>query len=335
MFYSTEFKRNEKQWLVFIILHIKTNFKYIGYTNSPKRTLINFYYKLKRGTHTNKHIQNAYMDDPRLERIYFGVDSEIEAIKLKSMLIQRYAKRGELFNIDKLNNHKDNDPRVDIIVDKVEMDDSVKLPPMDKRRYERFIELRSKPFDTLATPSGLHVLTNTDIHAKSRVVGVYVIYHPKTGKYYVGSTSNLYSRIVAHLSGLRKNNHENSSLNLAFKSDPQIEIICYKTDDREKAFELEQDLMDSNKHNLFNKALDSKNNFHGYIYKGKPMPDWIREKISNSSRIRTDLKRTPINIDGVVYSSVSEASRQLGINKRTLFRRIHSKTHHNYTLHVN
>lgn len=61
--------------------------------------------------------------------------------------------------------------------------------------------------------------------------GVYIISHPTSGKFYVGSSRNLYARKIHHLSELNLRKHGNRNLQEAFNISPFINFLYFLTDD--------------------------------------------------------------------------------------------------------
>jgi len=73
----------------------------------------------------------------------------------------------------------------------------------------------------------------------------YVAVHVVTGKAYIGSTEDLYRRISNHRANLRAGTHHNSNLQQAFNVDRNFEFHCKFADNKEKAVELEQTLLNT------------------------------------------------------------------------------------------
>jgi len=76
------------------------------------------------------------------------------------------------------------------------------------------------------------------------ITGVYVIHHRPSNKVYVGSSGDLRHRSVTHRSDLKHSRHSNPNLQEAYNNHPNIEFVYYETEDREKAYDLEQLLFD-------------------------------------------------------------------------------------------
>lgn len=95
--------------------------------------------------------------------------------------------------------------------------------------------------------------------------GAYIIKHVSTGKLYIGSTKNLYSRLNQHKNELTKNVHYNKLLQDAFNTNNSINFEIFITDKREEAYDIEQELLNKFKDSglLFNVANDVKASFRG------------------------------------------------------------------------
>jgi group I intron endonuclease len=81
------------------------------------------------------------------------------------------------------------------------------------------------------------------------VPGCYVIEHPSTGCFYVGSTKSLSHRQNTHRCALKKNSHTCAKLQELFNSDPDWTFKPIPTETRDEAFDIEQKLIDENKGN--------------------------------------------------------------------------------------
>jgi group I intron endonuclease len=77
-----------------------------------------------------------------------------------------------------------------------------------------------------------------------KATGAYKITHPKSGLYYIGSSSNIYERYHVHLSTLKSNTHKNPRLQEVFNDDPVISIETIVTDSRDEAYDVEQKYLD-------------------------------------------------------------------------------------------
>lgn len=179
--------------------------------------------------------------------------------------------------------------------------------------------------------------------------GCYSVSHVPTGNVYVGSSVNLAGRITGNLNSLKDGKHKNKNLQTLFDKEPIVEISFQPTETEEKARSLEQEtvnrLLPTGK--LCNVAVVDVTKTRV----GLKMSQEVIQKIalSNTGRKQTDKARknmseaqkaylaTPegqqrlsamvnkisrtVTIDGISYSSISEASRALGIPYTTLVRK--------------
>ena len=190
-------------------------------------------------------------------------------------------------------------------------------------------------------------------HAKTRnKPGVYRITHVASGKVYVGSCANLYNRKYHHTWSLKKRRHENSELQAAYDLDPELKWEMGQCRDREHAYYEEQLLLDLHKGlgNVFNKAFDAKKNssvarsqeyrqrisdcMKGRIIStehrkklSEAASDWRNDSSKNAKALAARRARAQaIEIDGVRYSGIWEASEKLGIPQQRIANRIRSQT---------
>ena len=74
-------------------------------------------------------------------------------------------------------------------------------------------------------------------------VGAYVLTDVRTGKFYVGSSGQVRTRILRHLLDLRKNTHHSPGLQELWNKRGELVESIFPTETREEAYELEQDLL--------------------------------------------------------------------------------------------
>lgn len=78
---------------------------------------------------------------------------------------------------------------------------------------------------------------------KTKMFCAYLIVHTNTRYVYVGSTGQPGIRFKSHFRDLKKGKHINYKLQKAYDEDPTFHTIVYKVKDRNKAFDLEQALI--------------------------------------------------------------------------------------------
>lgn len=176
--------------------------------------------------------------------------------------------------------------------------------------------------DLEAIKNGLTRL-NTKLHS---IPAAYILYLDETGRYYIGSTGNLYQRTYSHVLLLKKGIHPNSSFQKDYQAakckDTRISFI--RADDRKQAYEIEQLLL--NNHNdsglLYNVFTNAEVNGHGgkWTKEAKAKQSEVGKKNAETGKLKKAWKSTSraVSINGVKYPSMSEAARQLGISQPTL-----------------
>lgn len=101
---------------------------------------------------------------------------------------------------------------------------------------------------------------DTGINDNSKIIGCYVIKHIRTGKIYIGSSSDCKRRKSQHLSDLRHNCHDNKELQKDYNNSPDIifnQFIRFNT--HEEALDFEQEML-----NLSNSRSDLKPKLYNY-----------------------------------------------------------------------
>lgn len=104
------------------------------------------------------------------------------------------------------------------------------------------VKKQSKVLDLKSATLGV-TSVNKSLHSTP---AAYILYHEASGMFYVGSTSNLYIRITDHLKDLRGGRHRNEPLQQAYSKheNKNLRLSFIRSNDREIAFDLEQDLLD-------------------------------------------------------------------------------------------
>ena len=93
-----------------------------------------------------------------------------------------------------------------------------------------------------------------------RLSASYLIVHFKSGKAYVGSTSDIEQRLYDHVLTLIRDNHKNKNLQNAFNEDNRLKFYIVVTETAEEALECEQYLLTlfSSKQMAFNVGTNAK-----------------------------------------------------------------------------
>ena len=173
--------------------------------------------------------------------------------------------------------------------------------------------------------------------------GAYIVEHVKSGDFYVGSSAKLGVRKRLHMSTLRHGINRNEALQKAYDKDPGLRFTFVPTSTPEAAVEYEQKLLDHHRGDpkLLNIAIDAKSSGKGLVRseetrakisaagmgreafnKGKPLSEHHHQSVIAS---REKLAK-PVSIEGVIYPSLAEATRQLNLTLGCAVKRVRSQT---------
>lgn len=188
-----------------------------------------------------------------------------------------------------------------------------------------------------------------------RSPGTYILTHRPTGRFYIGSSTNLYSRINHHNYLFRYNKHFSQRLQDVCNSADEIDVEVFPLITRDSAYDLEQELLDKNINNPLccNVGSDARTIWkdgmpswrrkrHSEKMQGHGVPEHVRLAVSRANagkklgpetlqRMR-DAKlgksnlRVKVMIDGILYSTKKEAMDELRVCNVTLNNRL-SSTH--------
>lgn len=172
------------------------------------------------------------------------------------------------------------------------------------------------------------------------IPGAYVITHEPSGKFYIGSSANTHVRLNAHRSRLKRGVHPSSQLQNAVTDVNDLIIETIPATSKEHAYDLEQQLLDQRVADPLccNVAANARN-----PWKDGSMPEAQRDLIRQANtglkrspetiqRLKTSFSNrpppriTPVEINGVEYSSIAEAARLLNLNYQTVRKRIEYAT---------
>lgn len=188
----------------------------------------------------------------------------------------------------------------------------------------------------------------------SSAPGAYVITHNPSGRFYIGSSGNVRARINQHYHLLRHDKHPSGRLQEVFTNTDDITIDVTPAPDKDGAFESEQAILDARfsdplccnnapgARTLWKDGMpEEQRRLRSDKMKGHSVSDHVRESVRKAN---TGLKRSPetlqrmreakaeqaakqsipVIVNGVEYKSNKEAIEKLGINKRTLTKRLNS-----------
>lgn len=168
----------------------------------------------------------------------------------------------------------------------------------------------------------------------------YVLYHPATGNYYVGSSDDLGFRLSNHRKQLLEGRHFNAGLRQCFQIDRRFQFMYAVASDREHAYDLEQKLLDANQNDPFKLNTNSNARLHGLGRKptednlaklkaSQKTDEWVRKNHAvtkspeHSARVAAMFSKAVV-IEGKEYASASAACRALGIHENTVRARLKS-----------
>lgn len=200
-----------------------------------------------------------------------------------------------------------------------------------------------------------------------REPGCYIINHIPTGKFYIGSSNNLYKRHKNHDSYLKRGVHHRAELQSLYDIDDDIHVEYVVTATRDEAYELEQRELDRllDDPNCLNIGTSARNGWkpgtkvvseitrqrisdaarnRGPVSdetrrllsernKGIPKTEEHKERIRQSSLTRPPrelsacVNRKAIMINGVRFASINEAVDNLPVSRSTITNRLKSDSH--------
>jgi predicted GIY-YIG superfamily endonuclease len=224
-------------------------------------------------------------------------------------------------------------------------------------------EHRGVTVDTISPITPLKDLSENSGLDREHPIGIYVANNSQTGDYYIGATTERKRRLPEHLSKLNTGSHSNQKFQESFNRNSDFEWLEIPIVTREDAFSLERDLIKAcrgDPHCLNLKdavpVSEETREKHRQYQLGKKMPDGFSEKLSgvllerwkdpefvqkqrearvgrtlseeHKANIRASSSFTkssvPVNIDGVIYPSVRDASTALNVPYTTAAKRLNS-----------
>jgi transposase-like protein len=155
--------------------------------------------------------------------------------------------------------------------------------------------------------------------------GVYMVLCLVNNKRYYGQSKNVSSRLSQHKSRLRRNIHEVPELQRDFNLYGEINFqfsAIYQVKDftLDQRVELEIELI-GRFHNLcYNKSDKNSHKKENNPFWGRTHSDETRKQIAKSRAENTNDQGLPISLNGVIYPSISEASRKTTHSRHTIRR---------------
>lgn len=165
--------------------------------------------------------------------------------------------------------------------------------------------------------------------APRQLPGVYLICCTKNNKYYFGQSQNVSARLSQHKSRLGRKLHEiqelQNDLNLYGEKNFEFFAVSFfeRGSSKEERVELENKYVNQFQECCSNKFLKTSHKKENNPFWGKKHTKETTQQISKSLRETAGERLSnglPITLDGVSYSSLSEASRQTSHSRDTIRR---------------
>lgn len=161
---------------------------------------------------------------------------------------------------------------------------------------------------------------------------VYILLLEECGMYYIGSTSDLHSRITNHLSKLRRGKHDNGSFQKCYDAakNKSFRVKYIRAKDRKEAYEIEQLLLDKHMDSglLFNRFTIAETNGHGgkWSEEAKLKQSDVGKRNVEAGKLSSAwaARSRSVSIDGKSYPSIRAAARSLGMEPYTLTNRFNN-----------
>lgn len=149
-----------------------------------------------------------------------------------------------------------------------------------------------------------------DKSGKLHVNGCYRITDTKSGRFYIGHSNDVHQRFSSHRHRLEHNMHLNKGLQEAFNDGAEFIYTWEEFDTKEEAMERETQLLREENSNVLMTNVIRFDEHGEILFRDGEMA-------GKFSKV--------VNADGVVFCSVKEAARQLGITPKAVRHRIKSK----------
>lgn len=308
------FIRQEDQPVVYVIFHKPTGRYFIGSTDKSSKIIKNDYRLIRAGTHGNKvfNLLGKVVGD--YYHTLYPFENKDKARRIKDTLVLLNRFKGKCVNIKAKYNEQSVDEIMEVFAIQADLDEKGRFRYVARNILEDYHtpipEINLLPPGGVKLPPGLREVEFTTPLINDRSMGVYIIQHRDSGRYYVGSSVKIYQRLVEHLSLLRRKKHANRYIQDAFMSDTSLTLHAYTTDNREEAYVLEQKIINLNRSDskLLNIAKDVRS------IKGVKFKTSSRLRMSESRKTSgagRPAKRVIVN--GIEYESIAEAHRRTGL----------------------
>lgn len=149
-------------------------------------------------------------------------------------------------------------------------------------------------------------------HSEGPVPGVYIVELQSSPYIYIGSTGNLYQREMSHRNQLKRGEHPNTKLQLLYAPENGVHFnIVKRTQSKEEALSLEQELLDQHKDNPYclNIATNAKAAAAGRI-----LSEATKAKMAQAhiGRTHTDEAKEKMRKPRLGFTHSEEAKQRIG-----------------------
>lgn len=195
----------------------------------------------------------------------------------------------------------------------------------------------------------------------NKVCGLYVITHLPSGKFYIGSSHDTFGRVSYHKWALRNDKSPCTKFQLVYNTHPgddTLHVLVHPCKDREAAYAMEQEWVDRhwgspncmntcrNVRNSISEQLHSKEvierrsatmKARGATAEYKKAMGERAKKRWDEAGARDSIKGAgnpfakKVSVDGVVYGSVKDAVKAIGISEKTIRKRANLESFLNYS----
>lgn len=138
---------------------------------------------------------------------------------------------------------------------------------------------------------------------KIKTPAAYTLTHQPTGRFYIGSSSDVHARLSRHKHSMKDGNHPNGGLREVGATWDDIAVEIFPCSSSEEAEKMELDALD--------KHLG-----------GKLCCNVIPDNIGP----RNEHKEVSVVIDGTPYPSIAEAARALDVTHKVMSKRLSTKS---------
>lgn len=329
MYYTDSFDGSFDGPVVYVLFHKTTKKFTIGVTDRASKALRLIHWTIVSKTSKNKAIRELAATSPDFYHVYYPFDDLLEA-----QIFCEYLIDASLNNEDYIGRrHVKHTVAVQGVPDKTRLTDCLRdvfvggetryLPrtPRPELDFPGFNTV--EPHDVKGI-KGLNLVHPHESADNDRTCSAYLIYFPKSGCFYVGSSGKTVRRLRIHLSSLTRGVHPNPALQAAFNGEKHYGFVCYYAKDRDAAYDIEQRILSENwgSGRLFNIESDARSLEFSEATKQK-----LREARKTSGGGATP---RPVSIAGTIYPSINEGARALGIDGSTLTYRLDSPNFPDY-----